>query len=233
MRRLTSTIALVVVLAGLGAYIYFVDSKRPAAASRRKQKVFTVEADKIEEITVTSDGETSTLRKADGTWQMTAPVQADADQTEVSSLTTNLSTLEVNRVIDENASNLAEYGLAKPRITVAFKAQGGVAGELHLGDKTRDAERRLRREAGREARVPRAGVPGNDVREEAVRPARQARPQLRARQGRLASRSTQDGKPSIQLARTGSDWVVKAAGPGARRLQRDRGAAHASSPATS
>ena len=31
MRGLTSTLLLVVVLAGLGGYIYFVDSKRPAS----------------------------------------------------------------------------------------------------------------------------------------------------------------------------------------------------------
>ena len=96
-------IALVVVLAGLGAYIYFVDSKRPAAGIEEKEKVFAVEADKIEEITVTSDAETSTLRKVDGTWRLTAPIEADADQTEISSLASSLSTLEVNRVVDENA----------------------------------------------------------------------------------------------------------------------------------
>ena len=54
MRGLTSTLILVVVLAGLGAYIYFVDSKRPAASadgsSATKEKVFTVEADKINEL---------------------------------------------------------------------------------------------------------------------------------------------------------------------------------------
>ena len=55
---------------------------------------------------------------------------------EVSTLTTNLANAEVNRVIDENASNLADYGLAKPKITIAFKGQGGASGELQLGDKT-------------------------------------------------------------------------------------------------
>ena len=57
MRGLTSTLILVVVLAGLGAYIYFVDSKRPAASadgsSAEKEKVFTTEVDKINEVRVT------------------------------------------------------------------------------------------------------------------------------------------------------------------------------------
>ena len=63
MRRLINMLVLVVLLAGLGGYIYFVDSKRPASGLPEKQKVFAVEADNLEEITVTSDNETSTLRK--------------------------------------------------------------------------------------------------------------------------------------------------------------------------
>ena len=134
MRGLKSTIALVLVLAGLGAYIYFVDSDRPAAGTSDKQKVFTVEADALEEITITSDNETSALRKVDGAWKLTAPESADADESEVSSLTSSLGSLEVNRVVDENASNLAEYGLANPRIKVAYKAKNGETYQLHLID---------------------------------------------------------------------------------------------------
>jgi hypothetical protein len=120
MRRLINMLVLAVLLGGLGAYIYFVDSKRPAGGGLpEKEKVFTVEADKLEEITVTSDNETTTLRKVDGVWRTTAPVQAEADQSAVSSLTSGLSSLEMNRVVEENATNLGEYGLTTPRITVA------------------------------------------------------------------------------------------------------------------
>jgi hypothetical protein len=136
MRGFKSTLALLIVLAGLGGYIYFVDAKRPAGGAEQKEKAFTVEADKLQEIRVTSGGETSVLRKTDGTWKMAEPVETDADQTEVSSLTSNLATLEVNRVIDENASDLAQYGLATPAVEVTFKADGDVNGGIALGDKT-------------------------------------------------------------------------------------------------
>lgn len=136
MRGLTSTIVLVVILAALGGYIYFVDSKTPAGDAAVKEKVFTVEADKIQEIRVTSGPETAVLQKVDGAWRMTEPVQADADETEISSLTSNLSTLEINRVVDENASDLAQYGLSNPPVIVAFKAEGGVEGQIAFGDKT-------------------------------------------------------------------------------------------------
>lgn len=136
MRGLTSTIVLLLVLAGLGAYIYFVDSGRPQGGGDVKSKVFSVEGDRLEEITVTAEGDTTTVRKSDGTWKVVAPLSADADSVEVSSLTSALAGLEVNRVVEENASDLGAYGLADPRLKVAFKAEGGAAGEIHLGDTT-------------------------------------------------------------------------------------------------
>ena len=67
---------------------------------------------------------------------MAAPEATDADVTEASSLATNIASLEQTRVVDENASDLAPYGLAEPKIKIAFKAEGGKSGEVHLGDKT-------------------------------------------------------------------------------------------------
>lgn len=136
MRGLTSTIVLVIVLAGLGGYIYFVESERPAGGVEARDKVFDVEAEQLEEITVTTGGETTTLRKTDGTWKITSPVAVDADANEVSGLTSAITGLEVSRVVAENASNLADYGLAEPHIKLAFKAANGAAGEVHVGDKT-------------------------------------------------------------------------------------------------
>jgi hypothetical protein len=143
MRGLPSTIALIVVLAGLGAYIYFVDNKRPASTSgpggttvESKEKVFSVEADKVEEVRVTADKETTLLKKTDGTWRIVEPTQVDADQTEASGLTTSITGIETGRVVEENAGDLSRYGLADPKIKIAFKVQGGTAGEIHFGDKT-------------------------------------------------------------------------------------------------
>lgn len=135
MRGLTSTVALLLVLGGLVGYIYFVEAKRPAGSAETKDKVFTVEADKIQELSVTSGGETSVLRKVDGAWTMVEPLKADVDQSAVSSLTSNLATLEVNRVVDENAADLAQYGLSDPPVRVAFKAENS-GGEIALGEKT-------------------------------------------------------------------------------------------------
>ena len=97
MRGLRSTIALLVVLIGLGAYIYFVTWKQPesADASSKQEKVFaSLEADKIQELKIKSEkGDTSTIVKKDGTWQLTQPLAARADESEVSGITSGLSFL--------------------------------------------------------------------------------------------------------------------------------------------
>ena len=207
MRGLTSTIILVLVLAGLGAYIYFVDSKRPAGGIEEKQKVFAVEADKIEEVTVTAEGETTALKKENGAWKITAPIAADADANEMSSLTSALAGLEVNRVVDENAPNLGEFGLAEPRIKVAFKAPSG-SGELYIGEKTATQSDMYATKPG-EKRV--FLVPA--FQESAL-----AKKTFDLRDKRVLHfdrdkvdliEVTAAGSPAVQLSRSGSEWAVK------------------------
>lgn len=136
MRGLRSFILLLVVLIGLGAYLYFVESKREPGGGDKKDKVFTVQADKIDEITVKSEsGEQTTLKKTGDDWQIAQPVAAPPDTAEVSGLTSNLASLEISRVIEENPGDLAEYGLAQPRIEVGFKS-GSEAHRLQIGRKT-------------------------------------------------------------------------------------------------
>jgi hypothetical protein len=209
MRGLTSTIILVVVLAGLGGYIYFVDSERPAGGVEERDQVFDVEAEQLEELTVTSEGETTTLRKTDGTWKITAPVAVDADANEVSGLTSAIAALEINRVVTDNASNLADYGLAEPRIKIAFKAAGGAGGELHIGDKTPTASDMYAMKPG-ENRV--FLVP-------AFQETSLAKNTFALRDKRILhfERDKVDtleinvpGSPAVQVAREGSEWTLKA-----------------------
>jgi hypothetical protein len=138
MRGLTSTIALVVVLAGLGAYIYFVDSKRPEPGidgGPARAKVFAVEADQINEVRLTYQGESSLLRKSDGGWTMIEPTQVDADPPEAVSIAQALANLEHVRDVVDNPPDLAQFGLAEPPISVEFKGEGGISGSLKLGHK--------------------------------------------------------------------------------------------------
>jgi Domain of unknown function (DUF4340) len=138
-RGVKSTIALIVVLIGLVAYIYFVDSKKPASgAAETKAKAFTVDADQIEEIQIKpASGDASRVQKANGTWQLVEPEKADADQGQVSNAATSLATLEINRVVDDNPSDLSQYGLSPPKAQIAFRVKGQKdPHQLLIGEKT-------------------------------------------------------------------------------------------------
>ena len=145
MRGLKSTIALVVVLAGLGAYIYFVTSKMPAGGgsadtdTKKQEKVFaSLQADKIEEVKVsTVAGDATTLKKDGTAWKISQPSELPASESDVAQLTSALSQVEIVRVIDENPSNLNDYGLSNPRVEVDFKAAGDKDyRKLFIGEKT-------------------------------------------------------------------------------------------------
>jgi hypothetical protein len=139
MRSGKSLIVLLVVLLGLGAYIYFVESRKPAGdAAETKPKVFAVAADKIADLSLhPAGGDKTVLRKNGPAWEIVEPVSARADEAEVSGITTNLATLENVRVVDENPADLQQYGLAQPRVDVGFKAAGDKdSRHLLVGDKT-------------------------------------------------------------------------------------------------
>lgn len=138
MRGLRSTLMLVVVLLGLGGYIYFGNPGGEEGGSKLEKVFASVEAGKIEEVKVTQEsGVTTTVKKAAEGWQITEPITAAAADPELSSLTNAVSQLEVVRVIDENPTDLKNYGLDPPRIQVEFKSTGGQpAGRLLVGQKT-------------------------------------------------------------------------------------------------
>jgi hypothetical protein len=137
MRGLRSTVALLVVLVGLGAYIYFVGSKSEDSSSTQERVFPQLASDDIEELTVKNDtGQVTTIKKEDGKWMMTAPTTTRASDMEASSITSALSGLEVTRVVDDNPADVKEYGLDAPQVEVAYKAKGGKAGKLYIGNKT-------------------------------------------------------------------------------------------------
>ena len=120
----------------LAWYAYYDSKKGPADDSPKRDKVFNVEADKIDEIEVKSEsGDRTTVRKKGSDWEIVQPISSATDQAAVSGITSNLASVEIQRVIDENPPDLKEYGLAAPRVEVAFKANGQQR-RLQLGQKT-------------------------------------------------------------------------------------------------
>lgn len=211
MGRLVSTLSLVVVLAALGAYIYFVDSKRPADApvaegESPKEKLFKVETDKINEIRLTAQGESTLLQKDKDGWKLVEPVKADADPPEAIGLATNITSVESVRLVDENPTDLAQFGLDKPAITVEFKGEGNVGGSLSLGNKNPTQGEMYAMKGGekkvflistfQESNFNRKSF---DLREKKI---------LKFDRDKADALTLVKGTASMELSRSGSEWKV-------------------------
>jgi hypothetical protein len=135
-----SFLIMLVVAAGLGAYIYFVESKKDPTATDvpAKEKVFTFAPGTIEEVEISNDkAEVTKLVKKGDAWSIVAPAQMDTDATEVAGVITQLESLERVKVIEENPQSAAPFGLDPPRIRVTIKNTGDATQRvLLLGNKT-------------------------------------------------------------------------------------------------
>jgi hypothetical protein len=209
MKGLRSTLALVVVLGGLAAYIYFVTWKTPAEPASKLEKVFSgVTSDKIEEVKVTSDkGEVSTLKKENGSWQLVAPVAAKADEAEASAIANALGQVEIVRVVDENPADLKDYGLTAPRIAIDFKAAGDQDyRRLLIGEKSptgadlfaqRNGEKKVFLiPASQETTMNRSTF---DLRDKTV---------LAFQRDQVDAVSVETGGKTVQLTKDNADWKI-------------------------
>lgn len=126
-----------VVLAGLGAYIYFVESKREPGSEKKKEKVFSLDKAKVGALTLRPRAaeEIRLVKDQDKGWRMAAPREVPADSGAVDSIVSALESLEVEDAVGDKPASLAEFGLEKPRMTVEATEQGGRSVSLLLGDK--------------------------------------------------------------------------------------------------
>lgn len=141
MRGLRSTLLLLVVAVGLGAYIYFVERHRdPASEDGANEQAFTFEADEVSELAVTqSDGTTTRVRRDGEDWEVVAPIATAADDTTVSSIASSLASLEIRRVVvsgEDGPVDLEPFGLDSPSLDISFTTTDAEPRHLLIGDQT-------------------------------------------------------------------------------------------------
>ena len=140
MRGLRSTLVLLAVALGLGAYIYFVESERPPAGTPEPlDQVFDFPSDDITRVSVKAEnGDLTVIEKSADRWQLVEPFAGTVDVTEVVGLTSGLAGVESQRVVaePEDAPEMAAFGLAEPRIEVGVTTTTGVEARLLIGERT-------------------------------------------------------------------------------------------------
>lgn len=140
MRRLRSTLVLLVLFLAVGGYAWFVERERPPASEAdADEQAFDVAAGRITDLTVNAaNGDVTVLTRTENEidWMVTAPVETEADDNAATAIATTLAALDVRRVVEEEAADLAPFGLADPPVAVTFATPGGEPLSLAVGDET-------------------------------------------------------------------------------------------------
>ena len=125
------------VLAALGLYLYLIEFPAKESQEREesvKKKVLTVEEQAITSLTFKTDREELVLeRTPDKGWALIKPIRAEADPRELQSLIRAIVLGSVHRVVEENPTALAPFGLDKPVAAVTIKG-GSAEDTLLIGD---------------------------------------------------------------------------------------------------
>jgi hypothetical protein len=133
----------VIVLAALTGTLYWSNHRKPAetnvsASAETPPKILALTQADITGIVLRKKGsEELALAKNDaGKWQITSPKQLRADQDAVSSLISTLSTLNSDRLIEDKAANLEQYGLAQPSLELDITEKSKKTDKLLIGNDT-------------------------------------------------------------------------------------------------
>ena len=97
--------------------------KKEREEEKESKKVFTFKEDDVKEIKLIKDNQTIFYRKDDGEWKIIEPIKARRNDEAINSLISSLASLVEIRVIEENPSDLGEYGLKEPYAEVSIEVR--------------------------------------------------------------------------------------------------------------
>src|SRR5256885_7412881 len=120
-----TSVALLVIVLGLGFYLKFYEMKRPdtAEAVRQSQKVVNLDRDKIDGITIQNGDDKIDIRRHDDKWRLETPIKDQADASSIQSLLFEIDEWRKDATIsaketEADKNKMAEYGLNKPKLRV-------------------------------------------------------------------------------------------------------------------
>jgi len=119
--KFKTTFFLLVVFLGLLAFIFLFDVK-DVGKEEPGEKLVDLSSDDVEKIVFKTEEETLTFTKeGEDDWLLTEPIEAKADKSEVDRIADDFSSLEIDRVVEEEPSDLEKFGIPQKEITLKFK----------------------------------------------------------------------------------------------------------------
>ena len=104
------------------AAVYFFEFRSQGEKSTADMLV-SVSTDNVEKIIFTTDGQTIQFQKEDEEWMITDTIEAKADKVEVSRLADDFTNLRIERVVEEEPSDLEKYGIPQKQVELFFRDQ--------------------------------------------------------------------------------------------------------------
>jgi hypothetical protein len=137
--RLT-LIYLLAAMALVAFYMYETHKETKEKSVKEEAKLLVpFKPDQLDSIILQRDKESIELEKGrdagSRAWEIVSPLHASTDAFALSGLTRKLSELKFERLITENAKDLAEFGLDKPALIITYRA-GKHEGMISLGSKS-------------------------------------------------------------------------------------------------
>ncbi len=138
--KLTRLIVAAALMAALGGLLWW--SNKSEAAKQAKPpadttpKILSLKEGDIRQIEIDhKDGEQTVVKKdASNQWQIVSPKTVATDQGSVSAVSTAVSSISSDRVVDPNATDLASYGLMPADLTVKIGTADGKTTTLLVGE---------------------------------------------------------------------------------------------------
>jgi hypothetical protein len=163
------TLILFVVLAVLGGTYYVYEVRMGPAreeAAARKGRVFNVDTKDVTEIRLVRGGETVRLKREGDSWDLLEPLRARGSRPTADEILANVTTAKIDREIDPNPKQPADFGLDKPAADLTLTLKDGKQVGVELGGKNPTGVWVYAREHGK----PAVFVLGESVLRDATRP---------------------------------------------------------------
>ena len=132
----------VVLLVLAGLVFWSERSKESESATKsagETPKLVTLNSDDVQRVDMIRQGNAEPVvleKDKSGSWQLTAPKPARADSETVGTLVSTFTTLSWDRLVEEKAANLSEFGLDRPALQIGLTAKSGQKQTLLIGDDT-------------------------------------------------------------------------------------------------
>ena len=125
-----TTLVLLIITAGVFAYLFLVERNRlnTADAARQAQNVVNFEREKINGIIIQNGEDKIDIRRHDDKWRLETPIKDQADASAVNNLLLDLENWQREASIsakemEADKSKLADYGLAPPKLRLQLSGE--------------------------------------------------------------------------------------------------------------